>query len=228
MHRYCQGKVVPAEFGTVEGIALACGADRAEVDDLYALWCQANSGPPAPDPRPEPPARHPVAQAPGTGVRRRSAPRRHRRWAAVLCALFLVADWSVLDRLVDAAGRAPLPVLYTFGGTPGWAAPNAPPGPYGDGSRTAPPDDLADWDQFVRASRELCVRQQHRQDPARRTSRTGGSGTLGRRPRPDLHGIRALGRYGHGMPASLTPHRQGLALAMLATRRDEASTGSPS
>ncbi|MGW2815944.1 helix-turn-helix domain-containing protein [Streptomyces sp. NPDC001415] len=228
VHRYCQGKVVPAEFGTVERIALACGADRAEVDGLYALWSRANSGPPAPDPRPEPPARHP-ARAPGTGVRRPSAPRRHRRWAAVLCALFLVAafapssaplhvpvasrrprpqtvagpaweqypapvpsgffgvtinsntglmpafrvggvrlwdsgtrwqlvepgrgryDWSVLDRLVDAAGRAHLPVLHTFGGTPGWAAPSAPPGPYGDGSRTAPPDDLADWDQFVRA-----------------------------------------------------------------------------
>ncbi|MFD5247594.1 helix-turn-helix domain-containing protein [Amycolatopsis sp. NPDC058340] len=57
--------------------------------------------------------------------------------------------WSTLDRLVDGANRARLPVLYVFGGTPGWAAPGGPPSAYPDGSRAAPPDDLADWDAFV-------------------------------------------------------------------------------
>ncbi|MGW2865978.1 helix-turn-helix domain-containing protein [Streptomyces sp. NPDC001205] len=239
VHRYCRGKVVPAEFGTVERIALACGADRAEVDRLYPLWSRAVAGEAAPEPRSAPPIHEEEIRASAAdgdperrasrGGRRGRAARRCRRWAAVLGALFLVAafspsstplhlpvasrrpqpqtvegpaweqypaplpssffgvtvnsntglmpgfqvggvrlwdsgtrwslvepararyDWTVLDRLVDAAGRAHLPVVYTFGGTPGWAAPGAPPGPYGDGSRTAPPDDLADWDRFVRA-----------------------------------------------------------------------------
>lgn len=60
-------------------------------------------------------------------------------------------DWSVLDRLVEAAHRAGLPALMVFGGTPEWAAPNGPKAPYDDGSRAAPPDDLARWDEFVRA-----------------------------------------------------------------------------
>ncbi|WP_051385566.1 helix-turn-helix domain-containing protein [Actinokineospora inagensis] len=58
-------------------------------------------------------------------------------------------DWSTLDRLVDGANRAGLPVLFVFGGTPHWAAPIGPPTPYSDKSSSAPPDDLADWDAFV-------------------------------------------------------------------------------
>lgn len=49
-------------------------------------------------------------------------------------------DWTTLDRLVDSAHRANLPVLYTFGGTPQWAAPNAPLGPYPDGHAAEYPD----------------------------------------------------------------------------------------
>ncbi len=60
-------------------------------------------------------------------------------------------DWSVLDRHVAGAERAGLPALFVFGGTPRWASPAGPPAPYPDGSRAAPPDDLADWDTFVRA-----------------------------------------------------------------------------
>ncbi|GAA3518896.1 transcriptional regulator with XRE-family HTH domain [Streptosporangium album] len=60
-------------------------------------------------------------------------------------------DWATLDRLVDGARHAGLPALFVLGGTPQWAAPNSPKGAYPDGSRTAPPDDLADWDRFVRA-----------------------------------------------------------------------------
>lgn len=60
-------------------------------------------------------------------------------------------DWATLDGMVAAARRAGKPVLFTIGGTPGWAAPDGKKSLYADGSRTAPPDDLADWDAFVRA-----------------------------------------------------------------------------
>ncbi|WP_208876218.1 helix-turn-helix domain-containing protein [Streptomyces armeniacus] len=57
-------------------------------------------------------------------------------------------DWTVLERMVSAARRARLPVLYTFGGTPHWAAPGGVRSVYTD-ARAAPPDDLRDWDRFV-------------------------------------------------------------------------------
>jgi len=60
-------------------------------------------------------------------------------------------DWSILDRLVAGAGRAGLPALLTFGGTPEWASPDGALSVYDDGSRASPPDDLADWDRFVDA-----------------------------------------------------------------------------
>ncbi|WP_063776799.1 helix-turn-helix domain-containing protein [Streptomyces viridochromogenes] len=60
-------------------------------------------------------------------------------------------DWSTLDRLLDGAEQAGLPTLFVFGGTPAWAAPNRRKAAYPDGSRAAPPDDLNDWDTFVRA-----------------------------------------------------------------------------
>ena len=61
-----------------------------------------------------------------------------------------VYEWTVLDRLVTGAQQAGLPATLVFGGTPAWAAPNGPKTPYGDGSRSAPPDDLTAWDGFVR------------------------------------------------------------------------------
>ncbi|MFI6803315.1 helix-turn-helix domain-containing protein [Streptosporangium canum] len=74
----------------------------------------------------------------------------HTRWANVQPHRDRF-DWATLDRLVDGARHAGLPVLFVLGGTPQWAAPNSPKGAYPDGSRTAPPDDLADLDRFVRA-----------------------------------------------------------------------------
>ncbi|WP_433261784.1 helix-turn-helix domain-containing protein [Actinosynnema sp. CS-041913] len=59
-------------------------------------------------------------------------------------------EWFRLDRLVDPAVRAGVPVLLTLGGTPAWASPGGRETRYGDGSRTSPPDDLADWERFVR------------------------------------------------------------------------------
>lgn len=74
----------------------------------------------------------------------------HARWADVEPNRGQF-DWTVLDRLVRGARQAHLPVLYTFGGTPAWASPGGPRGPYPDGSRTAPPDNLGDWADFVGA-----------------------------------------------------------------------------
>ncbi|GGU37830.1 helix-turn-helix domain-containing protein [Streptomyces lavendofoliae] len=59
--------------------------------------------------------------------------------------------WATLDRLLDGAERQGRPTLFVFGGTPAWAAPDARKAAYPDGSRAAPPDDLDDWDAFVRA-----------------------------------------------------------------------------
>jgi transcriptional regulator with XRE-family HTH domain len=60
-------------------------------------------------------------------------------------------DWSTLDRLLDGAERRGLPTVFVFGGTPPWAAPNGRKAAYREDTRAAPPDDLADWDTFVRA-----------------------------------------------------------------------------
>lgn len=59
-------------------------------------------------------------------------------------------EWFRLDRLVDPAVRAGVPVLFTLGGTPAWASPSGGETNFGDGSRTSPPDDVADWDRFIR------------------------------------------------------------------------------
>jgi hypothetical protein len=60
-------------------------------------------------------------------------------------------DWTTLDREIAGAQQAGLPVLFAFGGTPGWASPAGPIGPYPEKPRTTPPDDLNDWDAFVTA-----------------------------------------------------------------------------
>lgn len=239
LHRYCRGQVLPNSYGMVERIARACGADKAELAELYRCWAQADAAreqerdepPTAPVPASRPAAPH------GPGVLRRFR-RTLLAGAAVLCALTVLVtvgatvtsqiretggqstpqwvpgpawsqypapvpvdfygvtvnnssgamptfrvgglrlwdsetrwsqiqpargrfDWSVLDRLVGSARRTGLPVLYTFGGTPEWAAPDAPLGPYPEGARTSPPDDLNDWGGFVQA---VARRYAHRID----------------------------------------------------------------
>jgi len=42
VHRYCSGLAVPPEFGTVERIALKCGATKDDLARLYRLWEFAN------------------------------------------------------------------------------------------------------------------------------------------------------------------------------------------
>ncbi|MDQ8701052.1 helix-turn-helix domain-containing protein [Streptomyces sp. LHD-70] len=271
VHRYCQGLTVPASFGVVERIARVCGAERDELDRLYAAWVRAAAeepevpevevpGPEVPEaavpepevpeaavsepevPEPEPRVREPQLpdpqapdpeepQPPSLDAKppRRTSPLLAAALALTLITLAALAyatfaptpksppkpqaqgpaqqlsgpdwhmapqkldpayfgmtmntdtgqtpdfrvgglrlwdgetrwgqvepergefEWSVLERLVEGAERADLPVLFTFGGTPGWAAPDSPRTLYTDGTRTAPPDDLADWDRFVTA-----------------------------------------------------------------------------
>jgi len=62
-----------------------------------------------------------------------------------------VFDWRTLDSLVAGAQRAGLPALYVAGATPAWAAPGGAHSVYPEGARSAPPDDLSDWDTFIRA-----------------------------------------------------------------------------
>jgi len=62
-----------------------------------------------------------------------------------------VFDWTTMDRLVDGARRAGLPVMFVAGGTQGWASPAGRKSVYSDESRATPPDDLADWDAYITA-----------------------------------------------------------------------------
>jgi DNA-binding SARP family transcriptional activator len=63
-----------------------------------------------------------------------------------------VFDWRTLDRFVAGARNAELPVLYTMGLPAGWACPGAKRAVYLDDCRAAAPDDLGDWDAYVRAT----------------------------------------------------------------------------
>jgi transcriptional regulator with XRE-family HTH domain len=60
-------------------------------------------------------------------------------------------DWGPMDRVMAGANNTGHPVVYTFGSTPAWASPGGPEGVYGKASRTSAPDDLRNWDAFVRA-----------------------------------------------------------------------------
>lgn len=266
VQRYCTGRGLPPTFGTVESIALACGADRAEVTELFRLWARIDASPdqnrddadPAASAYPSDPREHdPSADASGrvqappvvsTAAAAAPGPVSTHSWSwwrlrpaarltAVFVALLTVAtasglawrharplepgrkdrpsgsqpipllsaepswtrppgrvpeaffgvtlnstsgavpqfkvgavrlwdsgtrwalfepdrgrfDWGPLDRHVKGAEQAGLPVLFVFGGTPRWANPDAPAGTYPDGGRTAPPLDMTDWDDAVRA-----------------------------------------------------------------------------
>ncbi|WP_240979245.1 helix-turn-helix domain-containing protein [Streptomyces sp. HNM0574] len=92
-----------------------------------------------------------------------------------------VYRWATLDRLVRAAERRGLPVLFTIGGTPPWAAPDGAGSAYRDAG-ASPPDDLRDWDRFVT---RLVTRYRGRIEayelwdyPSHRLHYAGGLGTL--------------------------------------------------
>jgi len=47
LHRYCAGKALPPEFGSVKRLARLAGMRASELDSLYRLWlmAQLESGP---------------------------------------------------------------------------------------------------------------------------------------------------------------------------------------
>ena len=87
VHRYCRGAIVPETFGPLEVLGRACGADRVELAELYALWSSADqarraaaAGSPVPESAAsEAPVHHRSRSNP------RCSPRRRRR--ACPCAL---------------------------------------------------------------------------------------------------------------------------------------------
>lgn len=62
LHRICTGARIPDDFGTVESIALSCGARREEVDVLYITWKRATH-----------PSRDGVLRPPATASKARTA-----------------------------------------------------------------------------------------------------------------------------------------------------------
>ncbi|MGI5176150.1 helix-turn-helix domain-containing protein [Dactylosporangium sp. CA-152071] len=235
VHRFVAGAAVPQDFGTVERIATACGADRDELDRLYPLWAAAPRQDPAATADPAAGSEPAATAGPAASSKAAVAPvpRRLALYAGLAAALLVLAgavaavwwrgredrpqtappsatpqwisgpswtlparpvppeyfgvtinsatghmpgfttgavrlwdsetgwsrvnpardrfDWTILDRLVEGAAAARLPVLYTMGGTPAWAAPNGKRSVYPDNAKSSPPDDLAVWDAYVSA-----------------------------------------------------------------------------
>lgn len=141
VHRYIAGRAVPHDFGTVERIARACGADRAELDRLYPLWTaalrQASSEAAEAAEAPEAAEQAlPVEQAspvelgeavatvPAVAVP--AKPRRRWRTAALatLAALLLVTATAVATRMSVAPDPAPKNLTTsaspTAAATPQW------------------------------------------------------------------------------------------------------------
>ena len=167
VHRYCKGVTFPASFGAVEKIASVCGADQRELSRLYRFWEQAQL--PATEMKPKILAAQPLPSA--------KRPRPLLRLSVVLAALLLavvehptrrsrsgvrqersavdepqrgVYDRPNLDRHVEPAERAGIPLLFTLNGTPGWASPDGPKMNFSERPRTSAPDDLAVWENYVR------------------------------------------------------------------------------
>ncbi|MEU8634101.1 helix-turn-helix domain-containing protein [Amycolatopsis sp. NPDC048633] len=91
VHRYCRGTSVPREFGTVERIALACGASRHDMAVLHGLWVRATT--PQADAEESGPSPAPAAVRP-LPVRHIRA-RRRPAWALV-AAVIVVFPAAVL------------------------------------------------------------------------------------------------------------------------------------
>jgi hypothetical protein len=132
VHRFIAGRAVPHDFGTVERIARACGADRAELDRLYPLWTAALQQAPAEATEPaegtapaeateqgespeqgEPEEKREAAEPGGAAAAAPApaVPAKHRKWRtavlAGLAATLLVAGTAVVTRKFDGPRPAP-------------------------------------------------------------------------------------------------------------------------
>ncbi|MFD4638110.1 helix-turn-helix domain-containing protein [Lentzea sp. NPDC058436] len=116
VHRYCRGTSVPREFGTVERIALTCGASRDDMAALHHLWLRATA--PAPDVEVESPSPEPVPAPPARHVRRRPG------WAWVAAVVVLPAALLAASAAQDSRGVAADPPGQSAAG-PAWTLPPA-------------------------------------------------------------------------------------------------------
>ncbi|WP_063757776.1 helix-turn-helix domain-containing protein [Streptomyces fulvoviolaceus] len=171
LHRYCTGQGVPGDYDIVLRFAKECGAEPAELNDLLRYWEAATEEGTDPGPLTAVPAgaeswsQAPLPVAPEmfgvtmnsfSGVMPSFRVGTVRLWDSETRWSQLEPrrgefDWTTLDRLLDGAERQGLSTVFVLGGTPGWAAPDGRRAAYREDSRAAPPDDLADWDAFVRA-----------------------------------------------------------------------------
>ena len=112
LHRYCRGHVLPGSHGMVERIALACGAERDELAELYRAWERADAERTgaAHSSAPEQGLRQEPESAQGSEEPGRRFP--VARWAAVAYELWALApsahfwtgDASTLARMAQRAG----------------------------------------------------------------------------------------------------------------------------
>lgn len=125
VHRYCRGTSVPREFGTVERIALTCGASRDEMAILYHLWLRAVT--PVDDAQVPVPAVAGSTSLTSTPVRPRVGKSVRTRWrpvrvltAAVIVALlasFLVASTAKDARVADLLNQSVAGTAWTLPAT---------------------------------------------------------------------------------------------------------------
>ncbi|GAA3198453.1 helix-turn-helix domain-containing protein [Dactylosporangium siamense] len=134
VHRFIAGRAVPHDFGTVERIARACGADRAELDRLYPLWTAALKQAPAEAPEAAEPGESPEQrEAPESGEPTKNGeaaapalvvPAKTGKWRtavlAGLAAVLLVAGTAVVTRMIDKSGPAPEQKATTAAPPPQW------------------------------------------------------------------------------------------------------------
>ncbi|WP_345348643.1 helix-turn-helix transcriptional regulator [Actinoallomurus liliacearum] len=96
LHRYCRGQVLPDSYGMVERIALVCGADRAELAELYTLWARADAersraGDDAPVPAVAGPPAGEVAEAAVVSGRTARPHGRRLLWLTALLGVLVLA-----------------------------------------------------------------------------------------------------------------------------------------
>ncbi|MFP8963990.1 helix-turn-helix domain-containing protein, partial [Streptomyces nanhaiensis] len=142
LHRYCNGRAVPAQYAPVERLARLCGATPQELLELHRRWMRADAlrgseperpGPAAeaacetrfePEPEPEPePAPEPESAPSAAAVPRRSRvpPRRRPTVIALLAVLLAAAVAAATYALPDpqrrTAGGPAAPVPGADGGS---------------------------------------------------------------------------------------------------------------
>jgi hypothetical protein len=127
VHRYCRGASVPREFGTVERIALTCGASRDDMVVLHGLWLRATTPKSEAEPEAESESeeriRSPAPDAVPPVPARRVRARRRPAWALMAAVVVLPAAVLAASTARDS-GVTGGPARQSFEG-PAWNLPPA-------------------------------------------------------------------------------------------------------